>query len=107
MTSSLWQPFLLGVVLIASYCFNSSRYLLNSSSNKLASVTASSWFPQNETETHEHRKQNVLQDNNLFAFMMRDANRMVAIDPPFGMQIFDYINVHGESIPESDWRCSM
>ena len=34
--------------------------------------------------------------------MMRDANRMVAIDPPFGgMYIFDYINVHGESIPAS------
>ena len=101
MTSSLWRPLLLGVVLIASYCFNSSKYLLNSSSNKLASVKASFWFPQNETRTYEHRKQNVLQDNNLFAFMMRDANRMVAIDPPFGMYIFDYINVHGESISAS------
>ena len=33
--------------------------------------------------------------------MMRDANRMVAIDPPFGMYIFNYINVDGETIPAS------
>ena len=84
MASSLWQALLLGVVLVMSYCFNGSKYLLKSSSNELASF----WFPQNETRTYEHRKQNVVQDNNLFAFMMRDANQMVAIDPPFGMCTF-------------------
>ena len=97
---SLRQALLLGVVLVASYCFNISKYLFNSSSNKLASVTASLWLPQNETRTDNDRKQKVLQ-NNIFAFIMRDANRMVGIDPPFGMYIFDYINVHGESIPAS------
>ena len=38
--------------------------------------------------------------------MMRDANRIVGIDPPFGMYIFDYINVPGESIPAIAIRCS-
>ena len=50
---------LLGVVLEMSYCFNGSKYLLKSSSNELASF----WFPQNETRTHEWRKQKDLQDS--------------------------------------------
>ena len=38
--------------------------------------------------------------------MMRDANRMVAIDPPFGMYIFNYINVDGKTIPASSNQSS-
>ena len=95
--ASLWQALLLGMVLAMSNCFIGSKYLLKSSSNELASF----WFPQNERGTYEYRKRNVLQDKTLFAFMMRDAHRMIGIDPPFGMHIFDYINVYGESIPAS------